>query len=82
MTTEERVNQFVNRWANEAFGLPITLSVTRLGLMAIEMLEAALAEERENCAQLIESLAQIPGMTALEIAEEIRAHAKKMQEEW
>jgi hypothetical protein len=79
MTPEERVTQFVNRWANEAFGLPITLAVSKLGLMAIEMLEFALAEERENCAQFIESLAQIPGMTAIEIAEEIRARAKKMQ---
>jgi hypothetical protein len=82
MTPEERVTQFVNRWANEAFGLPITLAVSKLGLMAIEMLKSALAEEREACARRVEFLAQIPGMTAVEIAEEIRAHAKKMQEEW
>ena len=65
MTPEERAKQLVEGWYRQVVGLPATLMMARLGIMAIRVIheaeQAAIQEERAACADLAEQIVNSQG---------------------
>ncbi|HEC61417.1 hypothetical protein LCGC14_0761760 [marine sediment metagenome] len=53
-TVIDRTNELVNSWLQETIGLPITMSLGKLGFKVVDALESAIQDEREACAILAE----------------------------